>query len=99
MTEWINRLASLAVVAVYVVLAAVYGEGRTVLQAIGFSLVPLVLIWLPQPAGQFRGWICFPRFVDQPTPGCLLRFMGWMLLLLLLLPAALVLIRRTCLQD
>jgi hypothetical protein len=43
-------------------------------------LLPLALIWFGDELGDYTGPV--PRgYVDQKTPGCVLKFFGWGLLL------------------
>jgi hypothetical protein len=60
----------------------------TVLAVAGYLLIPLLCIWFGDEMGNYTGTLPGPA-INKSTPGCLVTFAGWVLLLL---PIILVLI-------
>ena len=79
-----SRLFSLVLSAAYLVAALLLGSGEDALMVLGFVLVSLACIWFGDELGDFTGWTDEGRITAR-TPGGMVRFVGW---LLLLLPAA-----------
>ena len=85
-----GRLLSLVVAACYLVFGYLAGGGFTpiLLGVLGFLALPLACIWFGEEMGSFLGLRSLIQMTAE-SPGCLVRFMGW---LLLLFPALLILI-------
>ncbi len=74
-----GRLLSLAIASVYVVLVISLG-------GIGYwkwsltLLLPLALIWFPEEIGSITGYYK-TGYVNVQTPGAIVAFLGWVILL------------------
>lgn len=76
-----SRILSGAVAVFYVTLAYFAGGGEAALK-FGISLIlPLACIWFSDAMGSFTG-IMRGQAITSTTPGCLVAFGGWLLLLL-----------------
>ena len=60
----------------------------TVLAVAGYLVLPLLCIWFGDEMGNYTGTLPGPA-INKTTPGCLVTFIGWVLLLL---PVVLLLI-------
>jgi len=90
---WIQRIASLAVTAGYVIFAAVYGNAATVWTCVFFPVFGLACIWFGDEMGAYKWrWRIVP--IDTATPGAIVRLGGWVLLLLPLAIFVLSLLHR-----
>lgn len=76
-----SRVLSLVMAAGYLVAAISLGDGEDVLPVLGFVLLSLAFIWFGDEIGDYTGWIGL-RYVSTRTPGAMIRFAGWVLLLL-----------------
>ena len=78
--KWISRIASLPVVATYLILAAVHEGSEGFWSVAIFMIFPLALIWLDRWVGGYTGSV---RGVpmSSPTPGCLVAAAGWLFLI------------------
>ena len=79
---WIHRILSLMVAAFYVVLGAIWEGGRGFWMAASFSLFALAFIWFADELGEYLGPWMMRAVITAKSPGWLLRFMGWVLLLM-----------------
>jgi hypothetical protein len=52
-----------------------------VLVVAGYLLIPLLCIWFGDEIGNYTGILPGPA-INKPTPGCLVKVGGWVLLLL-----------------
>ena len=57
------------------------GRLGSVLAVAAYLLIPLLCIWFADEMGNYVGTLPGPA-INKPTPGCLVRFGGWVLLLL-----------------
>jgi hypothetical protein len=78
-----NRLASLVVVAGYLIAAAFMptppaGGMITFVLAV---LFPLPFIWFSEPLGEFVGGAAWIGYVNRPTSGIVLAIAAWMILI------------------
>jgi len=77
----LNRSLSLLVVVGYLILSGTYnGAGNESIKAGVCSLIPLCLIWFGEQIGPFTGYLGRGGNVDIESPGWLVCFMGWFLL-------------------
>jgi len=84
--DWIlynkGKCASIIVSALYLLAAFLTGNIEDVVRLAGFLIIPLACIWFGDDMG---GWIGFSRAggprITQASPGCLVVFVGWVLLL------------------
>lgn len=67
------------------------GRLGMVLAVAACLLIPLLCIWFGDEMGNYVGTLPGPA-INKPTPGCLVRFGGWVLLLF---PVILLLILAT----
>ena len=86
--DW-NRIVSLLIALVYIVVAYIAGGGQSVLKMAVFLVFVLALIWFSDEMGSYTGFIGRGPPITQQTPGCIVRVIGW---LFLLLPAVVYLI-------
>ena len=84
-----NRIISLLIALVYIVVAFIAGGGQSVLYAAVFLVFVLALIWFSDEMGSYTGFIGRGPPITQQTPGCIVRVIGWFFLLL---PAVIYLI-------
>ena len=76
-----NRILS-GVVAVTYLAGAYFGaDSGTVFKLAAFLAMPLACIWYGDELGTYVG-VIRGQAVTSETPGCLVRFGGWLLLLL-----------------
>lgn len=76
-----SKLLSLALSAVYLVAALTSEDVEVILPVLGFVLLSLACIWFGDEIGDYTGWMG-PRPITARTPGGMIRFVGWLLLLL-----------------
>jgi hypothetical protein len=78
------KKASLILVAIYVILALIFGGLALFLVTVALSIIALVLIWFGEEIGDYTGG--FPRigqpYITQKSPGALVSLFGWVLLFL-----------------
>lgn len=77
----IQKLVSLSVVIVYLIITSIFGDGRTVFDVSMFGISSLACIWFGDEMGNFIG-IVRMQGITKTTPGGFVRFMGWVLLLM-----------------
>lgn len=82
MGNWTHRVLSLLVVIAYLTLGAIRGGGRTFWIVFAGSLLPLACIWFADEFGRFTGFWPPYYIIRRQSPGCLLRLVAWVLLLL-----------------
>jgi len=88
-----SRVASGAVVVVYVVVAALYWGGGMAVRVAGFCVLPVACIWFSDVMGRYRGiGLRFPVGITSESPPSILFVVGWLLLLLPALLGLLVLV-------
>ena len=80
----IGRVISLVVAVAYLVAAYFGGGGETAFRMGMFLILPLACIWFNEEMGSFTG-VMRGQCINAPTPGCLVAFGGWLLLMLPLL--------------
>ena len=90
----ISRVVSGTFAVVIIVTAALTGvEGKEVLMLSLFLMLPLTFIWYGDEIGDYMGTVRGFQ-VTSPTPGCLVKFFGWLLLLSPFIFLAIDFIRR-----
>jgi len=77
-----NRIISLLIALVYIVVAYVMKGGEFALTTAGIMVFILALIWFSDAIGSYTGFIGRGPLITQQTPGCIVRFLGWFFLLL-----------------
>lgn len=78
--DW-NRILSGLLAGAYIVIAFIAGGMEASIKTLIAVLLPLVCIWFGDEMGQYSGTIRL-QAMTSPTPGCLVRFGGWLILLL-----------------
>ena len=93
MFDWLtnfgaSRFFSLVIAAGYLSIVlfmpghrSIPGRLGSVLVVAGYLLIPLLCIWFGDEMGNYSGALPGPA-INKPTPGCLVRVGGWVLLLL-----------------
>jgi hypothetical protein len=76
-----GKLLSLVLSAAYLVAGLASEDTEVVLPVLGFVLFSLACIWFGDEIGGYTGWIGL-RPITARTPGGMIRFAGWLLLLL-----------------
>lgn len=76
-----SRLLSLVLSAAYLVAALSSEDAEIILSVLGFVLFSLACIWFGDEIGEYTGWIGL-RPITAQTPGGMIRFVAWLLLLL-----------------
>ena len=84
-----NRIISLLIALIYIIVAFIAGSGQSVFYIAVFLVFVLALIWFSDEMGSYIGFVGRGPPITKETPGCIVRFMGW---LFLLLPAVVYLI-------
>lgn len=74
-----SRLISFIIAVLYLVAAAFDNIG-TFLKVLIFLVLPMTCIWFGDEMGRYTGTFRLQSITSQ-TPGCFVRFMGWVLLL------------------
>jgi hypothetical protein len=92
MFDWLihlgaSRFVSLVIAVGYLSLVlfmpghpSIPGRLGTVLIVAAYLLLPLLCIWFGDEMGSYIGTLPGPA-INKPTPGCLVRIGGWVLLL------------------
>ncbi len=76
-----GRIVSGLVALGYLVIAFSLGGPYAGTRVLVFLLLPLACIWFSEEMGEFTGnW--GGHHIDEKSPGCMLAFLGWSLLLL-----------------
>lgn len=78
-----GKTISLVISIIYLIFAYITGSSELLLKTLLFLLLPLACIWFGEAMGNYIG----PAFGVRPhitkeSPGCLVTFMGWVLLIL-----------------
>jgi len=79
-----SRVISGVVAALYLLGAYLGGGGKSLLQMIGFLVLPMACIWYSDEMGGYTGNTGLLMGGDEITstsPGCLVALGGWLLLL------------------
>ncbi len=76
-----GRIISAAIAVFYVVVASLTSGAEAAFKLIAFLILPLGCIWYGEALGSFKG-LMRGQYVDTATPGCLVTFVGWIILLL-----------------
>ncbi|MCM8823284.1 MAG: hypothetical protein NC822_01260 [Candidatus Omnitrophica bacterium] len=75
-----SRIISLIIACSYIILALLIDPSFYLLCVLGFVILSLACIWFSDELGGYTGFV---RFIPvRQTPGCFIRFLGWVLLLL-----------------
>jgi uncharacterized membrane protein YoaT (DUF817 family) len=77
----VSKTLSALVALAYIGIALLAGAGWETLKLVAFLVLPLACIWFSEEMGSFTG-IMRGQFINAQTPGCLVAFGGWLLLLL-----------------
>jgi len=78
----IHRVASGSLALIYIPFATFMGGGYFVIKVILFLILPLSAIWFSDYMGGLTG-VAFGHgpVITVPTPGSIVRFLGWIMLL------------------
>lgn len=77
-----SRILSGIIAAAYLVGAYLAADGELALK-VGLNLIlPMACIWFSDAMGGYTGVGMGSHAITSPTPGCLVAFAGWLLLLL-----------------
>jgi hypothetical protein len=78
-----NRILSGLIALIYLISAVFAGGLETGIKMLGFLILPLACIWFADDMGNYTGRLPISGGgINQQTPGCLVRIVGWLLLLL-----------------
>jgi hypothetical protein len=77
----IGRIISLVLSGLYVVGAYWAGGGESFGKALIFCLLPLACIWFPDDVGEYTGNGLTLPSITAESPGCVMKVVGWVLLL------------------
>jgi len=77
----LKRLLSGILAIVYLVASYAGGGGSGAIKCALFLLLPLACIWFSEEMGSFTG-VMRGQYINTRTPGCLVAFGGWLILLL-----------------
>jgi hypothetical protein len=83
----ISRTLSTIIAITYLILAYLGGGGYSVLPIALFLVLPLACIWFSEEMGAFTG-VMRGQTITTKTPGCLVAFGGWLILLIPFVMAA-----------
>jgi hypothetical protein len=76
-----NRILSGLIALSYLILGFFGGGPKTGMQVLAFIILPLACIWFPDHMGNYTGRLPISGGgINQQTPGCLVRIIGWLLL-------------------
>lgn len=90
----IGKILSLLLAAAYLIAAFTSATPENGLRVLLFLLLPMACIWFSEELGEFTGnW--GGQHIDQKSPGCLLAFSGWVMLLM---PVLAILVTRLLLK-
>jgi len=78
-TNW-NRILSALVCIIYIIFAFLDEGGGFAFSTLGASFVLLMIIWNADDIGSYTGGK-FSGWMTSPTPGWLVRILGWIFLL------------------
>ena len=78
--DW-HRISSLAVAFFYVGGACWLEGGEIACKALAFTILPLACIWFSESMGNATGMLGSIS-INQESPGVIIRWLGWVLLLL-----------------
>ena len=92
MKELANIIISSIIALTYLILAYLSGGGEAFIKIMMFLVLPLCAIWFPDILGDLMIIRVFRPSITEKSPGFLVRFLGW---ILLLLPIALIFISAT----
>jgi len=77
-----SRLLSGGVALFYFFIAAGFGGAEEAIKTLLFLILPLACIWFSDAMGNYTGNLIFPRPpITEKSPGIMVAFMGWVLLL------------------
>lgn len=79
--DW-NKILSLLIALVYLVIASIWGESGDWLLLSGYLVLPLGCILFSKEVGGFVGISAKGVSVSRPTPGIFILIAGWVLLLM-----------------
>jgi len=77
----ISRIASLVIAIAYLILAYFAGGPEAVVKIGIYLILPLACIWYSDELGSCTG-VMRAQFINAESPGCLVAFGGWLLLLM-----------------
>ena len=75
-----HRTMSFLVALIYLVLAAMAGGAEAFVRMMMFLVLPLACIWYSDALGGASGLTFGGGYITKPSPGFLIRFLGWVLL-------------------
>lgn len=81
--NWNKLLSGLLAIA-YVAIAAIHGGMKAAFEFAIFLILPLSCIWFSDAMGGYTGsgLLQFSAPITKPSPGILIRVIGWVVLLL-----------------
>jgi hypothetical protein len=85
--DW-NRILSAILVVAWLALLGLAGGAESVVWGVLQTALPLACIWFPEEMGSITTMLPGPlsvRPITQTSPGCLVRALGWAVLLLMTL--------------
>jgi hypothetical protein len=91
-----SRVASLVISLVYIVMGIATAPGARWLYVVGYCVIPLLCIWLPDEMGSLKGplmGLSRPA-ITRPTPPRFVEIAGWIMLLMPIVWVAIQLFSR-----
>jgi hypothetical protein len=76
-----SRIISLIISCIYIAAALFSGEPKSSVVVFGFCLFVLAFIWFGNEVGNIKGYFS-GHWIDQPSPGVFVSFLGWIILLI-----------------
>jgi len=77
-----SHLLSGGVALFYFSIATIFGGAEDAIKTLLFLILPLACIWFSDAMGNYTGNLIFPRPpITEKSPGIMVAFMGWVLLL------------------
>lgn len=76
-----GKIISLVLSIIYLIVAYISGGGEFFIIGLGFLVIPLFCIWFGDELGRYIGF-AGRGYITKESPGVIVKFMGWVLLLL-----------------
>lgn len=77
----LSKTISLIIAILYVTIECLQGDGETAFKSGASLIFPLSCIWFSEALGRYTGGLGRGA-ITQSSPGCMVAFLGWVLLLL-----------------
>lgn len=78
-----KKAISLTISIVYLIISFISGGSELLIKMLLFLLLPLACIWFGEEMGNYTGpAFGFRPHITKESPGCFIKLLGWVLLLL-----------------